>query len=110
MTAELEINVNDSNFKQEVLDADIPVLVDLWAEWCAPCKMIVPVLNEIAREYSDKVKVCKLNVEEAPGLASQYGVMNIPTLLIFKNGENVDRIIGAVPKDAIASKLNATLA
>jgi len=107
MEQKLEITVNDGNFQQEVIESELPVLVDFWAEWCGPCLMVAPVLEAIALEYKDKLKVCKLNVEEAPQVASNYGVMNIPTLMIFKNGEMVDKIIGAVPKNALVSKIDA---
>jgi thioredoxin 1 len=92
------INVNDSDFKQEVLEEDLPVLVDFWAVWCGPCIRFAPVIEQIANEYKGKIKVCKLNVDEAPKTASSYGIMNIPTLAIFKNGKVVDKIIGALPK------------
>ncbi len=106
MEEKLEFNVNDSNFKEEVIDASLPVLVDFWAEWCGPCRMVAPMIEEIAKEYSGKIKVCKLNVEEGPQTASTYGVMNIPTLMIFKGGEVKDKIIGAVGKDSITAKIN----
>ena len=104
-----EINVNDSNFEQEVLKSDIPVLVDFWADWCGPCKMIAPVIEEIAGEYEGKLKVCKVNVDEAPQAASNYGVMSIPTLIIFKGGEEKDKVTGAIPKADIISKINPHL-
>lgn len=102
----MEIAVNDNNFQQEVLESDSLVLVDFWAEWCGPCRMIAPMIGEIAVEYKDKLKVCKLNVEEAPQVASNYGIMNIPTMLIFKSGEIVDKITGAVPKNDLITKIN----
>ncbi len=94
----METNINDNNFKQEVLEEDLPVLVDFWAEWCGPCRMVAPVVEQIAKEYKGKLKVCKLNVDEAPKTASSYGIMSIPTLAIFKNGKVVDKILGALPK------------
>ena len=106
MEEKLEITVNDENFKQEVLESELPVLVDFWAEWCAPCLMIAPIIEEIAKEYKDRLKVCKLNVENGAQTSSRYGVMNIPTLMIFKNGEMVDKVIGAIPKGDILSRLN----
>jgi len=94
----VEIKVNDDNFAQAVLEEDLPVLVDFWAEWCGPCRMVAPVVEQIAEEYKGKLKVCKLNVDEARKAASTYGIMSIPTLAIFKKGKVVDKIIGAVPK------------
>ena len=95
---EVEINVTDANFKQEVLESDIPVLVDFWAQWCGPCHMIAPAVKAIAGEYKEKLKVCKVNVDEAPAAASEYSIMSIPTVAIFKNGKIVDKVIGVVPK------------
>ncbi len=94
----MEIRVNDENFKQEVLESDIPALVDFWADWCMPCRMVAPVVEEIAKKYQGKLKVCKLNVDEARNTASNYGIMSIPTLAIFKNGKVADKIVGALPK------------
>ena len=101
----MEIKVDDTNFKQEVLESDIPVLVDFWAEWCGPCHMIAPAVEEIAEEYDGKLKVCKVNVDEAPGTSSEYGIMSIPTLAIFKDGAVADKIIGVVPKAELVSKI-----
>jgi len=94
----MEIKVNDANFEQEVLKSDIPVLVDFWAQWCAPCLMVAPIIEEIAEEYKEKLKVCKVNVDEAPRAASSYNIMSIPTLAIFKDGRIIDKIIGVVSK------------
>ncbi|PIV57164.1 thioredoxin [Candidatus Desantisbacteria bacterium CG_4_10_14_0_8_um_filter_48_22] len=105
----MEVVVTDENFKAEVLDAKIPVLVDFWAEWCMPCKMIAPTVEAIAKEYEGKLKVCKLNVDDAPVTATQYSVMSIPTLLLFKNGKVVDKTVGVVPKAAIDAKLKPLL-
>ena len=101
----MEIRVNDANFKQEALESSIPVLVDFWAPWCMPCHIVAPVVEEIAREYQGKLKVCKVNVDEAPDTASSYGIMSIPTLAIFKNGEVVDTILGAVPKNELEAAI-----
>ena len=97
----MEIKVTDANFKQEVLESDIPVLVDFWAEWCAPCHMVAPIVDEISKEYQTKLKVCKLNVDEAPNTSSKYDIMSIPTVAIFKNGDLVGKVVGAVPKSDI---------
>ena len=102
----MSIVVNDSNFQQEVLEADIPVMVDFWAEWCMPCKMVEPIVEEIEHDYEGKLKVCRSNVDEAGQTASQYQIMSIPTLAIFKGGKLVDRVIGALPKDAILEKIS----
>ncbi|MBU1853693.1 MAG: thioredoxin [Candidatus Omnitrophica bacterium] len=94
----MEIGVNDENFKKEVLESKLPVLVDFWAEWCMPCRMVAPVVEEIAKEYQGKLKVCKLNVDEARNTASDYGIMSIPTIAIFKNGKVINKVVGALPK------------
>jgi len=88
----------DSNFDNEALKTDKPALVDFWAPWCAPCRMVGPIIEELATNYSGKVKVGKLNTDDNPNIASRYGIMSIPTILLFKNGEIVDRLVGAVPK------------
>ncbi len=99
------IELNDTNFEAEVLKSGQPVLVDFWAEWCGPCKMIAPVLEEIATEQAGRVKIAKVNVDENPGLAAQYQVQSIPTLIYFADGVARDRVIGAAGKKAIVSRL-----
>ena len=103
------IEINDSNF-EEIMASDKPVLVDFWAEWCGPCRMIGPVVEELAGEYEGKAVIGKLNVDENPELSAKFGVRSIPTLLVFKGGEIVDKQIGAVPKGVLAQKLDAQMA
>ena len=92
--SEAVLTLNDDNFEQEILNADMPALVDLWAPWCAPCRMIAPIIEELAADYQGKAVIGKLNVDENPSIASRYGVTSIPTLLFFKGGEAVDQMIG----------------
>lgn len=101
--------VDKTNFEQEVLKSDIPVMVDLWAEWCVPCRMIAPTVERLAERYAGRLKVAKLNVDENQELAIQYQVMSIPTLLFFKDGQVVDRIVGVAPEDKIARKIDGIL-
>jgi thioredoxin 1 len=108
--AEGIVEVNASTWDQEVLKADGLVMVDFWAIWCGPCRMIAPTVEEIAKEYSGKLKVCKLNTDENPDIASRYKIMGIPTLMFFKNGEKVDQIVGAVPKPQLKAKIDQLLA
>lgn len=97
------VKVDNNSFKSEVLDAAEPVVVDFWADWCGPCKMIAPSLDEIATEMNGKIKVAKLNIDENPALAAQYGVRSIPTLMLFKGGEVADMKVGAAPKTALSA-------
>lgn len=103
------IEVTDANFKQEVLESSTPVLVDFWAEWCGPCKMIAPVVEQLAKDFDGKLKVGKVDVDSNQQTSMQFGIRSIPTLLIFKNGRVVDQIVGAVPKQALADKVTKHL-
>jgi thioredoxin 1 len=103
--AENAINVTDADFDEIVLKSELPVLVDFWAVWCVPCKMIAPLVDEMAGEYKDKLKVCKMNVDESPKVPSRYGIRGIPTLLLFKGGELKETFVGVQPKDKIVNTL-----
>lgn len=103
------VEITDANFEQEVTKSELPVLIDFWAVWCGPCKMIAPFVEELAGEYEGKIKIGKVDVDSNPQISMNYGIRSIPTLLIFKDGKVVDQIIGAVPKQAIAAKLDAQL-
>ncbi|GAB5407898.1 MAG: thioredoxin [Balneolaceae bacterium] len=104
------VEFTDSNFEEEVLKSEHPVLVDFWAEWCGPCRMIGPVVEEMAGEYAGKAKIGKVNVDVNPEVSVKYGIRSIPALLIFKDGEVVDQIIGAVPKTHLTKQLDAQIA
>ena len=101
--------VTDQNFAEDVLKAERPVLIDFWAPWCGPCNMVSPVVEKVADDYVDKMEFCKMNVDEAPETARSYGIMSIPTLMLFKNGEKVDEIIGAVPESSIKTMISTVL-
>ncbi|MBK6266941.1 thioredoxin [Marivirga sp. S37H4] len=102
------IEITDSNF-EEIIKSDKPILVDFWAEWCGPCKMIGPVVEELAGDYEGRAVIGKVNVDENPNVSAKFGIRSIPTLLVFKGGEIVDKQIGAVPKQVLADKLNAQM-
>ncbi|MDL1892600.1 thioredoxin [Sphingobacteriales bacterium CHB3] len=99
------IEITDANFQQEVINSDTPVLIDFWAVWCGPCKMVAPVVEELAKEYDGKLKVGKVDVDNNPQVSMQFGIRSIPTLMVFKGGKVVEQIIGAVPKRNVVEKL-----
>ncbi|VAX37650.1 Thioredoxin [hydrothermal vent metagenome] len=103
------IDATEKSFEAEVLKSDLPVLVDFWAEWCGPCKAIAPVIKEIAEELEGKLKVVKVNIEDAQELAGKYNVMSIPMMIVFKGGEQVEQIMGAVSKDVLLEKINTKI-
>ncbi len=105
----MAIELTDSNFEEMVIKSDKPVLVDFWAEWCGPCRMVAPIVNEISIEYEGKAIVGKLDVDSNPEVAQKYGIRNIPTILFFKNGEVADKQVGAVPKSMLTSKIENLL-
>ncbi|HCH10801.1 MAG TPA: thioredoxin [Dehalococcoidia bacterium] len=104
------IDITDDSFNAEVVQSDTPVLVDFWAEWCGPCKMIAPIVEELAEEFGDKIKFTKLDVDTNPQSATNFGIRGIPTLLIFNGGKPVETVVGAVPKSVLKKKLDAALA
>ena len=101
--------VSDTDFDEKVLKSDLPVLVDFWADWCMPCKMIAPIVEELSQEYNGKLDFAKLDVDSNPNTAMSYGVRSIPTLLIFKGGKPIDQIVGAVPKGVLKKKIDSAL-
>jgi len=104
-----EITLNESNWEEEVIKSDIPVMVDFWAEWCMPCRMVSPIVEKISNEYEERIKVGKLNVDENPSIATRYRIMAIPAVLFFKNGNLVDQVVGAVPKRVLEEKVKKVL-
>lgn len=105
----MALHLTDENFDEIVMQSDKPVMLDLWAEWCGPCKMVGPIVEEMAKEYEGKAVVAKLDVDKNPGTTSRFNIRNIPTILFFKGGQVVDKQVGAVPKSMLATKLDALL-
>ncbi len=103
------LNITDDQFEKEVLQSDVPVVVDFWATWCGPCKMIAPILEEVAGEYAEKVKIVKIDVDSNSETAAKHSIMSIPSLLFFKNGEVVEKVVGAVPKAKLTSLIDGIL-
>lgn len=103
--SEATVNVTQANFESEVLGASRPVILDFWAQWCAPCRALAPTLDDLAQSYAGRVTVGKVNVDEVPDLAAKFGVMNIPTLVFFKGGREVDRVVGVQPKNKLEEKI-----
>ena len=103
------ISLSEQSWKDEVINSEFPVVVDFWAEWCAPCHMITPILEELNKEYEGKIKVGRLNVDENPTIAGEYRIMGIPTLLFFRSGKLVDKVVGVVPKKALQDKIEMIL-
>ncbi len=105
----MAVEITDANFEEVVMKSDKPVVVDFWAAWCGPCRMIGPIIEELAKDYEGKAIVGKVNVDENPGVAGQFGIRSIPTVIFVKNGEVADKSVGAVPKDTLKAKLDALL-
>lgn len=105
----MALEITDANFEELVLKSDKPVIVDFWAVWCGPCRMVGPIVNEIGEDYKDTITVGKVDVDNNPGVAAKYGIRNIPTILFFKNGEVVDKQVGAVPKQVLVGKVEPLL-
>jgi thioredoxin 1 len=103
------LDITDNNFKKEVLESSLPVLLDFWAPWCGPCKMIAPIIEELAQEYDKKIKIGKINVDETHKIATNYGIMSIPTLMFFKNGKVLEQVVGALSKNDLKKKIEEVL-
>ena len=103
------INVSESSWDEEVINSELPVMVDFWAEWCGPCKMIAPAVHDLAVEYTGKMNVAKVDVDNAPNIAMKYGIRSIPALIFFKDGQPVDQVVGALPKGALKKKIDSAL-
>ena len=103
------INVSESSWDEEVINSELPVMVDFWAEWCGPCKMIAPAVHDLAEEYTGKMNVAKVDVDNAPNIAMKYGIRSIPALIFFKDGQPVDQVVGALPKGALKKKIDSVL-
>ncbi len=102
-------HLTDSNFKKEVLESDLPVMVDFWATWCGPCRMIAPIVEELAKEFNAKIKVGKVDVDESPNISGQFGIMSIPTLMFFKKGKVMDQVVGGLSKSDLKKKIEANI-
>lgn len=105
----MAIEVNDANFEEIVLQSDLPVVIDFWAEWCGPCRMISPLIDQLSEEYKDKAVFAKMDVDSNPAIPAKFGIRNIPTILFFKGGQIADKQVGAVPKTVLAQKIDALL-
>ena len=103
------IDVTDNTWEDEVLNSDLPILVDFWAEWCGPCKMIAPAVHDLAEEYTGKLIVAKVDIDNSPEIATKYGIRSIPALIFFRDGKPVDQVIGALPKGALKKKIDSVL-